>query len=148
MAKAVKGKMEPAGSTVVVNQKLLAACELVLNRRPICGTANDISLAEGDLEIITQAVNDAKKLPANVPGVVYLVLAQWEFEGNSDLAAFRDRAAAEAFVERCESHQAQEPDDDENGTEWENAHPGKPYLPVGDTLRGVESFVVIEITVL
>lgn len=82
------------------------------------------------------------------PGTVYLVCAQWDFEGNEDLAAFRDRASAEAFVAACEEHQDREPEDDEDGTKWENNHPGKPYLSPGSTLRGADSFIITEVTVL
>jgi len=33
-----------------------------------------------------------------MPGSVYLVCAQWEYEGNEDLAAFRDRCWHLRFI--------------------------------------------------
>lgn len=110
--------------------------------------AGALIAAEIDRRLRAGGGGSTESAATTVPDVVHLVLAQWEHEGNSDLAAFRDKAAAEAFVALCEAHQKQEPDDDEDATEWEDSHPGKPYLQTGDTLHGVESFVIVEIMVL
>jgi hypothetical protein len=80
---------------------------------------------------------------------VYLVCAQWEYEGNADLVAYRSRHESEWFALQCEEYQKVEPDEaDDAHSNWEDCHPAKPYLSVGDTLCGVESFIVIEVKVL
>ena len=78
-------------------------------------------------------------------GAVHLVSAAWEFEGCADIVAFHDREKAEAFATECEEYQKTEPDDDNR--EWLKNHPAYSYLN-GDTLTGVESFVVLEIKVI
>ena len=69
---------------------------------------------------------------------IFIVFAQWEFEGNLPLVSFTSESLAEEFVSRCEEYQKTEPEDDIDV--WMANHPAFHYLKAGDHLCGVESF--------